>query len=103
MANGQLGVRSPVRKGRKLMPLHPGASALASASISSRSSRKASRTSFVALVQFIVHTRGRNRPVASQNGATAPDGSNMGLPKQPKSVPLVPRLMTQSPACMHHK
>lgn len=54
-------------------------------------------TSSVRLVQFWVHMSGSQRPVASQKGATVPDGSTRALSEVPNSVPLVPRDITQSP------
>ena len=56
-------------------------------------------TSSVTVVQFMVHSRGSQEPVASQKGLTAPEGSRTGLVDSPNKVPDVPRDITQVPSC----
>ena len=46
----------------------------------------------------MVHSRGIHFPVASQKGAMPPDLSTIGVLEAPKSVPEVPREMTQLPS-----
>ena len=56
------------------------------------------RTSSVTRVQFMVHSSGIHAPVASQKGAMPPLLSSMGRLARPKSVPEVPREITQVPS-----
>ncbi len=52
----------------------------------------------VTFVAFSVHARGRNRPVASANPATAPDASLVGCPATANTVPDVPSEIATSPS-----
>ena len=71
------------------------------ASRASRASRISGlrRTSSATTVQFMVHSRGMKLPVASQKGAMLPSGSTTAWLDTPKSVPDVPREITQVPSC----
>ena len=75
VASGRFGVRSPSKYGQQHDAAGAGRGTRAPAARARRASRPSRRAIVsVTLVAFSVHTRGRNRPVASANPATAPDG-----------------------------
>mmetsp|Transcript_37448 Transcript_37448/g.89018 ORF Transcript_37448/g.89018 Transcript_37448/m.89018 type:complete len:253 (-) Transcript_37448:508-1266(-) len=98
LACGQLGVRSPLRYGRKLTPPQPAGTPAASRVASSWLSPDARRASSATAVQFMMQSSGSHAPVQSQKGATVPVGSRMGLGEYPKRVAEVPRETTQTPS-----
>ena len=99
VAPGRSGVRSPSRYGSRVIPPAPGSAATASADSPSRSVPSIEAVALSTRPALIVHTSGRNRPVASANPATAPDGSAAGTSVTANAVPEVPIDTATSPGC----
>ena len=68
-------MRSPSKYGTRVTPPAPGGASRAISANSSRSAPSQTATVSVTFVALSVHTNGRKPPAASQNPATAPDGS----------------------------
>ena len=80
-----------------MIPPAPGSAASASAESPSRSVPSSEAVADSTRPALIVHTSGRNRPVASANPATAPDGSSAGTSLTANAVPEVPIDTATSP------
>ena len=76
---GRLGVRSPLRYGRKSSPRRAGRDAShRAASMAAWSQLNMARACSVATVTFMVQTSGSQPSVLSQNAATSPSSSTTG-------------------------
>src|SRR5262249_54802540 len=95
--SGRSGVRSPSRYGSSVIPPAPGPAARASAESPSRSVPSNDAVADSTRPALIVHTSGRNRPVASANPATAPDGSLAGTSRTATAAPEAPPAPATSP------
>ncbi len=97
VASGRLGVRSPSRYGTRTRPSAPGGAESARRESSSGPTPRTAAMASSTRAAFSVQTSGRNRPVASANPATMPDGSATGDSHTAKTVPEVPMETTTSP------
>ena len=86
-----------MRYGSSTRPSHPGGVFETMVSSSAWLSPRSSRISSVATVTFMVHTRGSQPLVESQNAAISPPGSTTGASEYAYMVPEVPRLTVTFP------
>src|ERR1700722_1703889 len=97
-AFGRSGVRSPLRKGRKVRPPAPGSVKSRAASMSAKLCPIRATVAVTSFVSFIVQTRGNQPPDEEQNGATLPVGSLGALSLNEYTVDEVPRLNVTLPS-----